>query len=253
VRFASLGSGSKGNSTLVASADSLLMIDCGFSAKQVLLRMERLGADPRQLDGILVTHEHSDHSSGVAVLSRKYQIPVYMTHGTAGTGRVENCFYQHCFNSGDEFDLGDIRIQSISVPHDAREPCQFILTGNKHCLGILTDLGSITPHVIDSYRECDALLLEFNHDVSMLADGPYPESLKQRVGGDWGHLSNEQSVAFLHAIEAQNLRHLAVAHISEKNNCRRSAEQALAAVFEPGDSRVVWAEQATGFGWLDLS
>ena len=252
MRFASLGSGSKGNSTLVASADTLLMIDCGFSAKQVLLRMERLGMNPGQLDAILVTHEHSDHSSGVAVLSRKYQIPVYMTHGTASTGRIENCFSDHCFNSGDEFDLGDFCVRSVPVPHDAREPCQYTLTSENCSLGILTDLGSITPHVIDSFRQCDGLLLEFNHDLQMLEAGPYPESLKRRVGGDWGHLNNQQAVAFLQSITVQDLRYLAVAHISENNNCRNKAEQALEAVFEPGDSRVVWAEQANGFSWLDL-
>ena len=239
MRFASLGSGSKGNSTLVASADTLLMIDCGFSARQVQLRMARLGVDPQQLDAILVTHEHSDHCTGVAVLSRKYQIPVYLTHGTASSGRIENCHQHHYFNSGDDFEIGDVSIRSVPVPHDAREPCQFRLTSKGCSLGILTDLGSITPHVVDSYRQCDGLLLEFNHDVEMLATGPYPESLKRRVGGDWGHLNNLQAVQLLQSIDADQLRYLAVAHISEKNNCRSRAAQALQAVFNADDERVV--------------
>ncbi len=214
--------------------------------------MARLGMDPGQLDAILVTHEHSDHASGVAGLSRKYQLPVYLTHGTASTGRVDNCHLSRCFNSGDRFELGDITVQSVPVPHDAREPCQYRFFNERYSLGILTDLGSVTPHVIESYRQCDGLLLEFNHDLQMLRDGPYPEHLKRRVGGDWGHLNNLQAVAFLQSIAAQDLRHLAVAHISENNNCRSAAAQALAEVFQPGDKRVVWAEQASGFGWLDL-
>jgi len=252
VRFASLGSGSKGNATLVATASTLLMIDCGFSARQVKLRMERLGVLPEQLDAILVTHEHSDHSTGVAGLSRKYELPVYMTHGTASTGRVSDSHSQVCFNAGTDFAIGDIDVTAVPVPHDAREPCQYRLASNECSLGVLTDLGSITAHVVDSYRDCDAMVLEFNHDVEMLESGDYPLALKRRVGGDWGHLNNEQAAGFLQAIDSRRLRHLAVAHISENNNCREKAEQALLSVFEPNDERVVWAEQATGFDWLQL-
>ena len=253
MRFASLGSGSKGNSTLVATADTLLMIDCGFSSRQVKLRMERLGVNPAQLDAILVTHEHSDHSSGVAGLSRKYELPVYMTHGTASTNRVADAFSVECFNAGASFVIGDIDVAAVPVPHDAREPCQYRLASSECSLGVLTDLGSITSHVIDSYRDCDGMLLEFNHDVGMLEEGDYPVALKRRVGGDWGHLNNEQAAGFLHAIDSGRLRYLAVAHISENNNCRQKAEQALSSVFEPDDHRVVWAEQATGFDWLQLA
>ena len=252
MRFASLGSGSKGNATLVATATTLVMIDCGFSARQATLRMERLGVHPEDLDAILVTHEHSDHSSGVAGLSRKYRVPVYMTHGTASTGRVDNAHSVFRFNSGSEFTVGDLSIKSVPVPHDAREPCQYRLVNGKSSLGVLTDLGSITTHVIDSFHGCDGMVLEFNHDLEMLENGDYPPALKRRVGGNWGHLNNGQAAEFLRAIDSERLRHLVVAHISENNNCRERAEQALNSVLEPADERVVWAEQNTGFGWLAL-
>ncbi len=253
MRFASLGSGSKGNATLVATASTLVMIDCGFSARQATLRMQRLGVHPEQLDALLVTHEHSDHSAGVASLSRKYQVPVYMTHGTASTGRIDNAHSVVCFNSGAEFVVGDLAVTAVPVPHDAREPCQYRLVNGGSTLGVLTDLGSITAHVIDSYRHCDGMVLEFNHDVDMLETGDYPPALKRRVGGNWGHLNNQQAAGFLKAIDSERLRYLVVAHISENNNCRTRAEEALRSVFEPADGRVVWAEQSAGFDWLPLA
>lgn len=252
MRFASIGSGSKGNATLVAAGETLVMIDCGFSQRETLRRLERLGVVPAQLDAILVTHEHSDHSSGVAGLSRKHQIPVYLTHGTASTGRVDGCFETRLFNCEDQFSIGSLDVTAVAVPHDAVEPCQYRLSdGDKH-LGVLTDLGSVTPHVMDNYRACDSLLIEFNHDLPMLQAGKYPASLKRRVGGDWGHLNNEQAAALLEQIDHDGLRHVVVAHISENNNCRSRAEQALVSVMGSLE-RVVFAEQAFGFDWLEIA
>jgi phosphoribosyl 1,2-cyclic phosphodiesterase len=252
MRFASIGSGSKGNATLVAAGETLVMIDCGFSQRETLRRLARLGVEPGQLDAILVTHEHSDHSSGVAGFSRKHRIPVYLTHGTASTGRVDGCFEARLFNCEDRFSIGCLDITAVAVPHDAVEPCQFRLSsGNKH-LGVLTDLGSITPHVVDNYRACDGLLIEFNHDLPMLQAGDYPASLKRRVGGNWGHLNNEQAAALLQQIDHAGLRHVVVAHISENNNCRTRAERALLSVMGSLE-RVVFAEQAFGFDWLEIA
>jgi len=252
MRFASLGSGSKGNATLVASADALIMIDCGFSLRETTRRLQRLDLDAGQLDAILVTHEHTDHSSGVAALSRKHQIPVYLTHGTASSGRCDGSYELRHFNCGHSFTIGDIAVTAVAVPHDAVEPCQYRLDW-KHCsLGVLTDLGSITPHVIDHYRQCDGLLLEFNHDAPMLMAGVYPPHLKRRVAGDWGHLNNEQSAQLLQAIDAHMLKHLIIAHISEKNNSRERVEQALLSVLDSLD-KVVFAQQDQGFGWLQLA
>ena len=252
MQFASLGSGSKGNATLVRAGATLVMIDCGFSLRETTRRLCRLGVEPQQLDAILVTHEHSDHSSGVAALSRKYQIPVYLTHGTSSTGRCEGCFELRCFNCEDDFTIGDLLVKAVAVPHDAVEPCQYRLTWQERTLGILTDLGSITPHVVDNYRACNSLLLEFNHDLPMLMAGSYPPHLKRRVGGDWGHLNNGQAADLLQQIDSAVLNHVVVAHISEKNNSREKARQALVSVLDSLD-RVVWAEQTTGFDWLHVA
>lgn len=252
MRFASLGSGSKGNSTVVRAGDTLVMIDCGFSLRETLRRLERLDILPQQLNAILVTHEHSDHSSGVAALSRKFEVPVYLTHGTSGTGRCEGGFQEHCFNCGESFTIGELEIQAVAVPHDAAEPCQFLLSWQDCSLGILTDLGSLTPHVIDSFSACNSMLLEFNHDVQMLQDGPYPSHLKRRVGGDWGHLNNDQAAQLLREINGGQLQQVVVAHISEKNNSREAAEMALLSSLDSLDN-VVFAQQKHGFDWLEIT
>jgi phosphoribosyl 1,2-cyclic phosphodiesterase len=252
VQFASLGSGSKGNSTLVRAGDTLVMIDCGFSLRETIRRMARLQVEPRQLDAILVTHEHSDHSSGVAALSREYHVPVYLTHGTFSTGRCAGSYDQRLFNCEDTLSIGCLSVKAVAVPHDAVEPCQYRLTWGGYTLGILTDLGSITPHVVDNFRACHSLLLEFNHDLPMLLEGSYPPHLKRRVGGDWGHLNNQQAVQLLRQIDGAGLRHLVVAHISEKNNSRERARSALLSVLDSLDG-VIFAEQAGGFDWLDLT
>jgi len=253
MRFSSLGSGSKGNATLVAAGDTLLMIDCGFSTRETERRMLGLGVQPAQVDAILVTHEHSDHCAGVARFSRRHKTPVYLTHGTLGSGRLDGCHEVHCFNSEQRFDIGAIEVQAVAVPHDAREPCQYRFAHGGLSLGVLTDLGSSTPHVVRHYRGCDALLLEFNHDLEMLMNGSYPPGLKHRVSSDWGHLNNRQAAALLQELGCADLRYLVVGHVSENNNCRDRAAEALRAVYGELDERVVWAEQGGGFAWLDLA
>lgn len=252
MQFASLGSGSKGNSTLVRAGETLVMVDCGFSLRETVRRLARLQVEPSQIDAILVTHEHSDHCSGVPALSRKFRIPVYLTHGTFATGRCEGIYEQRLFNCEDDFTVGNLSVKAVAVPHDAAEPCQYRLGWKTHTLGILTDLGSITPHVVDNFRGCNSLLLEFNHDLTMLSEGPYPPQLKQRVGGDWGHLNNRQAVELLCQIDRAALRHLVVAHISEKNNSLARAKEALLSVLE-SLADVTFAGQDAGFDWLDLS
>lgn len=250
MQFASLGSGSKGNSTLVQAGDTLVMVDCGFSLRETVRRLDRLGVDARQLDAILVTHEHGDHCSGVAALSRKFEIPVHLTHGTASTGRCDGSHQHRLFNCEDAFDIGDLHIKAVAVPHDAAEPCQYRLSTMDVSLGILTDLGSITPHVVDNFRDCHSLLLEFNHDADMLRDGPYPAHLKRRVGGDWGHLNNAQAADFLQRIGA-DLQHLVVAHISAENNSLERAQRVIMEALGSLDS-VTFAGQSQGFDWLTL-
>jgi phosphoribosyl 1,2-cyclic phosphodiesterase len=208
--------------------------------------------EPAQLDAILVTHEHSDHCSGVAALSRRYGIPVYLTHGTCNTGRCDGSSEQRLFNCEDSFTIGSIGVTAVAVPHDAAEPCQYRLSWGNYSLGILTDLGSITPHVIANFRNCNSLLLEFNHDRQMLMEGPYPQHLKHRVGGDWGHLDNLQAARLLEHVDRSLLRHLVVAHISEKNNTIECAQSALLTVLDSLEG-VIFAEQALGFDWLELA
>lgn len=251
MRFASLGSGSRGNSTLVQFGDTLLMIDCGFSGKEAARRMARLGVVPEQLDAILVTHEHGDHVRGAAILSRRHRVPVYASAGTADAARLRgNCELQE-FESDSEFTLGELRVQAVSVPHDAREPTQFLFRSGAHTLGVLTDLGSYDSTHINAYRHCDALLLECNHDPEMLAWGPYPPSLKRRVGGLRGHLSNHQAADFLDQIAQDSLQHLVISHISEQNNCPIKVKDSLSQVLVNMEC-AVFATQDDGFEWLEI-
>jgi phosphoribosyl 1,2-cyclic phosphodiesterase len=230
-RFASLGSGSRGNATVIEAGATSVLVDCGFAARELVARCEGLGFDPGVLSAILVTHEHGDHMRGVGALARRFGIPVWMTHGTwraADFGVIAdlNLFSGH---AGD-FRIGDLQVTPVPVPHDAREPTQFVFSSAGLRLGLLTDLGSITPRVLDSFDGVDALLLECNHDPDMLALGPYPPSLQARVGGHYGHLNNAQAADFLGRIDHTRLRHLVVGHLSEKNNSPELARKAMEAV-----------------------
>ena len=249
MRFASLGSGSRGNSTLVEWAAGTLLIDCGFSVKETELRLDRLGKRAQDIKAILVTHEHSDHIKGVAALARRYRLPVYMTPGTYYNRDLGELPDLRLINAYAPFDIDGLLVRPVAVPHDAREPSQFIFELSGRRLGILTDLGSITPHVEASYQACDAMVLEANHDPIMLASGSYPPSLKQRVGGQWGHLSNQQAAGFLARLDTGKLQHLVVAHISQQNNTLALAQSVLAPVTAQV-KQVTYACQNQGFDWL---
>jgi phosphoribosyl 1,2-cyclic phosphodiesterase len=251
LHFASLGSGSKGNATLVKSADALLLIDCGFTIKETERRLALLGLTPSDVSAILVTHEHSDHIKGVGPLARKYKLPVHLTHGTGKYDGVSKLTTRQAINTHKDFSIADIDITPVAVPHDAREPCQFVFRSAQKTLGVLTDLGSITPFVIEQYKHCDALMLECNHDPRMLSMGPYPASLKLRVGGLWGHLSNQQAAELLRNINHQQLQHLVISHISEQNNTEELARSAIDSVKEEWES-LIMADQNEGIGWLEI-
>lgn len=251
MQFASLGSGSLGNATLIKSADCCVVIDCGFSLTETKRRLQRVNVAVDDIDALLVTHEHSDHSAGVAALARCYSIPVYATHGTQQKLKLEsNAVHTVCSNTS--FSIKDLTVQPTLVPHDAREPVQYAFSANGLKVGVLTDLGSITAHVLERYRDCDALLVESNHDREMLQQGPYPAHLKARVGGDWGHLSNTQTADFLRNIDLAQLQHLVVAHMSDKNNTRQHVQQMLAE-FQDRLANCVFADQNCGFDWLALN
>jgi phosphoribosyl 1,2-cyclic phosphodiesterase len=252
IQFASLGSGSKGNATVVKSNHALLLIDCGFTIKETERRLQLLGHQPSDITAILVTHEHSDHIKGVGPFARKYQLPVYLTHGTGQYHGLKKIDALHAINISQTFTLADIDITPVTVPHDAREPCQFVFRSNKKTFGLLTDLGSITPHIIKQYQQCDALMLECNHCLQMLSMGPYHASLKQRVAGQWGHLNNHQSANLLRHIETERLQHLVISHISEQNNTAELARSTIAEVYGDKPS-LITADQHTGVNWLAIS
>ncbi|WP_288132611.1 MBL fold metallo-hydrolase [Microbulbifer sp.] len=251
IRFASLGSGSKGNGTLVASGGHCLLVDCGFTIKETERRMARLGLTPADLSAILVTHEHSDHMSGVGPLARKYRLPVYLTPGTLRARDIGTLPHTELIEGHQPFAIGDIQVTPVAVPHDAREAAQFVFRACGRSLGLLTDLGTITPHVESHFGDCDALVLEANHDPMMLAQGPYPPSLKRRVGGAYGHLSNQQAAGFLQRVGCERLQHLVVAHISEKNNSLPLAQAALSDAVEQVRN-CIFACQQEGFDWLTI-
>lgn len=256
LQFASLGSGSKGNATLVRSHKTCVLIDCGFSATEAAKRLQRLKVSTDEIDAVLLTHEHSDHSSGVERFCRRFDIPLYTSWGTKAALETRGVQFDRVrvelISDRQEFQLNDFEIRPVLVPHDAREPLQFVIRQNQLQFGILTDLGSVSSHVIKQYQSCDALLLECNHDSERLRVGPYPQSLKERVASDWGHLSNLQASALLDAIDLNKLQHLVVAHISEKNNDPRDVEDALSGV-DQQQTNVVIADQKRGFDWLSIN
>lgn len=247
--LASLGSGSKGNATLVRSEQGCLLIDCGFSLKQFEKRLQRLALCGHDLSAILVTHEHSDHAAGVCRVATKYALPLMMTVGTA---RALNITEYQAISGGQSLQLHDLIVDVVTVPHDAAEPVQFVFSqqSNNRRLGILTDSGHISSHMLQAYDKLHGLLLEFNYDPDMLRDGPYPYHLKQRVAGNHGHLSNLQSLELLQQINTSELSCLIAAHISQKNNSAELVSNLLQQLDHHADP--VIACQNQGFEWIEV-
>lgn len=255
MRFASLGSGSAGNATVVEAGETRLLLDCGFSVKETVQRLARLQLAPEQLTGILVTHEHDDHARGVFKLAARYQVPVWLTHGTYSMCQRYLSAQSpviHIIDAHSEFEIQDIAIIPYPVPHDAREPAQFVFGDGRRKFGVLTDVGSVTPHIVMMLQACDGLLLECNHDLEMLRTGPYAHSLKKRVGGWLGHLDNQTSAHLLSQLDNSKLKHLVAAHLSEKNNTPALAKQALSETLRCSPEWVQIASQQQGLDWRDL-
>ena len=218
--FASLGSGSRGNATLVRMGRALLLIDCGFSRRQAEVRLQRLGVHPGDIDAILVTHEHSDHTLGIAALATRYHIPVYATQGTFkgfAPDALADVRIGGTVQGDRRFELRGVEVMPVTVPHDAREPVQFVFHRAGEKIGVVSDLGCVTPHVLDRFQGCDGLLLESNYDREMLFCGSYPARLKRRIASDLGHLSNSQAQEFLAGVASVGLR-VVIGHVSERNN-----------------------------------
>ena len=254
MKFASLGSGSEGNALLVKVESTCVLLDCGFSLKETLSRLARLGVCPEQLSGIVVTHEHSDHIGGVARLARKYKLPVWLTHGALRSQPQTFAALVDLreFGLHQVFSIGAIEITPYPVPHDAAEPVQFVFGDGAHRLGILTDSGCSTSHIEQTLNGCDALVLESNHDSDMLWSGSYPYSLKQRVSGRFGHLNNTQAAGILKCLDTSRLQHLVAAHLSQKNNTTARAVGALSQALNCEPAWVGVATQADGFAWREI-
>jgi phosphoribosyl 1,2-cyclic phosphodiesterase len=233
VRVCVLGSGSSGNCTLVATERTRLLVDAGLSRREICRRLVSIGEDPERISAVLVTHEHSDHISGLPVLARKLDIPVYMTQLAApGVDWGEYVPKLETFQAGTRFTVGDIEVQSFTIPHDAMDPVGFCFTAEGVRVGVATDLGYIPDSVRFHLRGTDLLVLEANHDLEMLKVGPYPWSVKQRVMGRKGHLSNDVACDFIRDDLDTTTSTLVLGHLSENNNhpaiVRLAAEQALA-------------------------
>ncbi|MGB1159294.1 MAG: MBL fold metallo-hydrolase [Porticoccaceae bacterium] len=254
MRFASLGSGSKGNATLVETKNTCLMIDCGFSVKDVTRRLECLGKTPQDLHAILVTHEHSDHWKGVIPLAKRFAIDVFITPGCLRAVGLDASSYSgiKVIQSDRCFDIGDIRVQPATVPHDAREPVQFLFFDDKLKLGILTDLGTVPPYIRNLYSDCDGLIVEANHDIDLLAKGDYPSFLKDRVAGPWGHLNNDQTASLVADLDQERVQHIVIAHISQANNDLDRVKNSIESVYS-GTGNIYYATQDEGFDWLEIS
>ncbi len=253
MRFASLGSGSRGNATLVESGSTRILLDCGFSVRETERRLARLGCVPDDLDAVLVTHEHSDHVSGVAALSRRFELPVWSTLGTATRGGLRELSALRTFSAAECFSIGDLEVVPYPVPHDAREPCQFTFSDGANRLGVLTDTGCITAHIIEQLANCSALMLECNHDEDLLRSSGYPQSLKNRIAGRFGHLSNGQAAELLEALDTRSLQHLVAVHLSEQNNRPELARQSLSQAVGCSSDWIGVADQSDGIEWRSIS
>jgi phosphoribosyl 1,2-cyclic phosphodiesterase len=254
MRFALLGSGSEGNSLVVQAGRTSILLDCGFSLSETVARLSRLGLPPESLNGIVVTHEHGDHISGVAKLARKFSIPVWLTHGTLRTQSAAFAALPITeINTHNAFAIGGVEVQPFPVPHDAGEPVQFVFGDGAKRLGVLTDAGHVSQHIEATLSGCNALVLECNHDAGMLADGDYPYRLKQRVGGRFGHLNNDDAAALLGRLDNSRLQHIVAAHLSRKNNQPELAVRALSGALGCDEDWIAVATQDEGLDWREIA
>ncbi|MBI2308450.1 MAG: MBL fold metallo-hydrolase [Rhodocyclales bacterium] len=254
MRFASLGSGSRGNALVVEAGSTRVLLDCGFGIRDTVRRLERLSVEPESLSAILVTHEHSDHIAGVFKFARRYGLSVWLTHGTlAAAPELRGEMPPLSLIDGHTpYVLGDLQILPYPVPHDAREPVQFVFADGARRFGVLTDAGSLTPHLLAMLDACDALMLECNHDAGLLAGSSYPPSLKRRISGRLGHLDNATAASLLAQVDVSRLQHVVAAHLSEQNNRVELATGALSDVLNCAPEWIGVADQENGFDWRQI-
>ncbi|KQV78284.1 MBL fold metallo-hydrolase [Rhizobacter sp. Root1221] len=257
MRFCSLGSGSTGNATLVEAASGTtttrVLVDCGFSLRELTARLARIGLTPAHIDAVFVTHEHGDHVGCATTLVRRHGTALWTSRGTwRAIGEPELPALPQFARDSEPITVGDLCLTPYTVPHDAGEPLQLCFSDGHTKLGVLTDAGMATPHVLAHLQHCDALLLEFNHDRDMLARSSYPASLKARIGGRLGHLANDTAAEILAACLHPGLRHVVAAHLSEQNNTPDLVRALMAQVTGGSAGDFVVAHPGAGFDWLAL-
>ena len=222
--FCSIASGSSGNCTYTGTDHTALLVDAGVSARQIEKGLKSIDRAATDIDGILVTHEHSDHIKGLGVLSRRYGIPIYGSKGTLNA--IANCSSLGTIDAGlyreihvdEDFQVGDVTVHPFEIPHDAAQPSAYRISHEETSVAVVTDLGVFSDYIIENMKDLDAVLLEANHDIRMLQAGPYPYYLKQRILGTHGHLSNENAGRLLCRVLHDNLKHIFLGHLSKENN-----------------------------------
>ena len=241
----------------MAEADGTrVLIDCGLGLRDTERRLARLGLEPRDLSAILVTHEHGDHAGCAFDFAAAHRVAVYLTHGSflaiKEEGKVLEGVKVIFLNGRQSLAIDGMLVAPFTVPHDAREPVQYVLSDGAARLGVLTDIGCSTLHVERTLSGCDALVLECNYDGEMLWGGAYPRWLKERIAGPFGHLDNRQTERLLGALEHSKLKHVIGAHLSQQNNRPELARAALARAMGCEESWISLATQDEGFGWREL-
>jgi phosphoribosyl 1,2-cyclic phosphodiesterase len=256
LRFASLASGSSGNCLVAEASGTVVLVDCGLTLTETERRLARLGLAPSQVSGLLITHEHGDHACGAFEFAAAHRITLYLTHGTLAAlkaeGKVLDGVPLSIVNGRQSFFVDGIMVLPFTVPHDAREPVQYVLSDGASKLGVITDVGISTSHVVKMLSGLDALVLECNYDYDMLWNGGYPRWLKERIAGPFGHLDNHESERLLAALDRSRLKHVIGAHLSRENNRPQLARAALARAMGCEESWIGLATQDDGFGWRML-
>ncbi|HUQ73579.1 MAG TPA: MBL fold metallo-hydrolase [Burkholderiales bacterium] len=259
MRFASLASGSSGN-CLVAEAHDMacatrVLVDCGLNLRDTERRLARAGLEPSDIDAILVTHEHGDHAGCVFDFAAAHDVRVYLTRGTLralkAEGKVHDGLKCELIRGEQKVAIGAMEVLPFTVPHDAAEPVQYILSDGAAKLGVLTDIGISTRHVEQTLGGLSALVLECNYDRDMLWSGGYPKWLKERIGGPFGHLDNREAARLLGGLERSKLKHIIGAHLSQQNNKPEHARSALAAAMNCSEDWIGLATQEDGFDWRE--
>lgn len=242
MRMMSIASGSSGNCIYIGTDNTHILVDDGISKKRVIEGLKLLDLKLEDLNAILITHEHDDHISGLGVLERQTEIPLYGTKGSLGhverstkLGKMPTDIYHH-IKAGETFFIGDIEVSSIAISHDAKEPVGYRFDANGKRAGIVTDLGVYTDEIVDFYSNMDAALIESNHDINMLLTGSYPYVLKQRILGDRGHLSNEASGQLIGRLLNDHMQRIYLGHLSHENNFPELAWQTVRMEVNMGDN-----------------